>query len=79
MSAYSSQTRSLEIPEGLDGERVDVALARALGFSRTMIATAAENGKIFVNGKAVDKSARLTAGDMIEIEIVNEVDRAPRI
>ena len=79
MNAYSSQTRSLEIPEGLDGERVDVALARALGFSRTMIATAAENGMIFVNGKAVDKSARLTAGDLIEIEIVNEVDRAPRI
>lgn len=67
----SPQMRSLEIPEGLDGERVDSALARALGLSRTMVAQAAERGGIFVNGKPVDKSARLTAGDFIEIEIVN--------
>ncbi|MFM8254407.1 MAG: RluA family pseudouridine synthase [Actinomycetota bacterium] len=71
--------RTLEIPEGLDGERVDVALARALGFSRTMIATAAERGNILVNGKPVDKSARLGAGDLIEIEIVQEVDRGAKI
>ena len=71
--------RSLEIPEGLDGERVDVALARALGFSRTMIAHAAESGAIFVNGKPVDKSARLAAGDFIEIEIVQESARGPKI
>ena len=75
----SSQTRSLEIPEGLDGERVDVALARALGFSRTMIANAAEQGLIYVNGRVVDKSARLAAGDMIEIEIVQDVERGPKI
>ena len=73
------QIRTLEIPEGLDGERVDVALARALGFSRTMIASAAEHGMIYVNGKVVDKSARLAAGDMIEIEITQNVDRGPRI
>ena len=71
--------RTLEIPEGLDGERVDVALARALGFSRTMIATAAERGNILVNGKPVDKSARLAAGDLIEIEIVQEAARGPKI
>lgn len=75
----TKQIRTLEIPEGLDGERVDVALARALGFSRTMIAAAAERGGIFVNGKQVDKSARLAAGDLIEIEIVQNVDRGPNI
>lgn len=78
-SSESKQFRSLEIPEGLDGERVDVALARALGFSRTMIATAAENGGITVNGKQVDKSARLTAGDVIEIEIFQQPVRGPNI
>jgi len=65
----------LEIPEGLDGERVDAALARALGLSRTMVAAAAERGGIFVNGKRVDKSARLAAGDLIEIEIIQESAR----
>ena len=65
----------MEIPEGLDGERVDAALARALGLSRTMVAAAAERGGIFVNGKRVDKSARLAAGDLIEIEIIQEGSR----
>ena len=65
----------MEIPEGLDGERVDAALARALGLSRTMVAAAAERGGIFVNGKRVDKSARLAAGDLIEIEIIQESAR----
>jgi 23S rRNA pseudouridine1911/1915/1917 synthase len=71
----SAHTRTLEIPEGLDGERVDAALARALGLSRTMVAAAAERGGIFVNGKRVDKSARLAAGDLIEIEIIQESAR----
>ncbi|NBR94275.1 MAG: RluA family pseudouridine synthase [Actinobacteria bacterium] len=71
----STHTRTLEIPEGLDGERVDAALARALGLSRTMVAAAAERGGIFVNGKRVDKSARLAAGDLIEIEIIQESSR----
>ena len=78
MSA-THQVRTLEIPEGLDGERVDVALARALGFSRTMIASAADRGAIHVNGKQVDKSARLSAGDVIDIEIIHDAARGPSI
>ena len=70
-----STNRTLEVPEGLDGERVDAALARALGFSRTMIAAAAERGGILVNGKQVDKSARLSAGDVVDIEIINDTNR----
>ena len=74
-----TQTRTLEIPEGLDGERVDAALARALGLSRTMVAAAAERGAIFVNGKRVDKSARLAAGDVIDIDIVQESGRVAEL
>lgn len=70
-----SINRTLEVPEGLDGERVDVALARTLGFSRTMIATAAERGGILVNGKQVDKSARVSAGDRIDVEIIQDSNR----
>lgn len=73
------QSRTLEIPEGLDGERVDAALARALGLSRTMVAAAAERGDIFVNGKRVDKSARLAAGDVIEIDILQETGRVAEL
>ena len=74
-----SQIRTLEIPEGLDGERVDAALARALGLSRTMVAGAAERGAIFVNGKQVDKSARLSAGDLIEIELIHDDNKGVQV
>jgi 23S rRNA pseudouridine1911/1915/1917 synthase len=40
-----------------------------------MIATAAERGAILVNGKAVDKSARISAGDVINIEIIQDTGR----
>lgn len=30
-----SEVKSLFVPEGLEGERVDAAIARLLGFSRT--------------------------------------------
>lgn len=74
-----SQIRTLEIPEGLDGERVDAALARALGLSRTMVAGAAERGAIFVNGKQVDKSERLSAGDLIEIELIRDDSKGVQV
>ena len=74
-----SQIRTLEIPEGLDGERVDAALARALGLSRTMVAGAAERGAIFVNGKQVDKSERLSAGDFIEIELIRDDSKGVQV
>jgi 23S rRNA pseudouridine1911/1915/1917 synthase len=59
--------RSLEIPEGLDGERLDVALSRFLGLSRTKVAELADRGLITVNGEQVAKSQRLTVGDSVEI------------
>lgn len=73
------QLRTLEIPEGLDGERVDAALARALGLSRTVVAAAAERGAIFLNGKQVDKSARLAAGDLIEIELLQDSTKGAQV
>ena len=37
-------TRGLPVPGGLDGVRVDAALAKLLGFSRTFAAEVAESG-----------------------------------
>lgn len=59
--------RSLTIPEGVDGERVDSALTRVLGLSRTTIARLLETGEVTSYGKPMQKSERVLAGQMIEI------------
>ncbi|MFC5908344.1 RluA family pseudouridine synthase [Streptacidiphilus monticola] len=63
------QYRSLPVPDGLEGERVDAALARMFGFSRTKAAELAAEGKVTVDGSAVGKSERVTAGAWLEVEI----------
>lgn len=59
--------RTLEIPEGIDGERVDSALTRMLGLSRTTIAGLVEAGEVTSHGRAMAKSERVVAGQPIEI------------
>ena len=61
--------RSLPVPEGLEGERVDAALARLFGLSRTKAADLAEDGRVLVDGTAVGKSSRVTAGSWLEVEL----------
>jgi 23S rRNA pseudouridine1911/1915/1917 synthase len=60
-------TRSLLVPEGLDGERVDVALSRALGLSRTAAAQIAEDGGVEQDGAPVGKSDRVLAGSRLDV------------
>ena len=54
--------RSLPVPDGLEGTRVDAALAKMLGFSRTFAAEVAESGGVSVDGRVVGKSDRLSGG-----------------
>lgn len=61
-------TRSLPVPDGLAGERVDAALAKLLGLSRTFTAEIAESGGVRVDDRTVGKSDRLTAGAWLEVE-----------
>ena len=61
------EQRSLPVPDGLAGERVDAGIARLLGFSRTLAAEVAEAGGVIVDGVAVGKSDRLRAGAWIEV------------
>jgi len=65
-------TRSMAVPEGLAGMRIDAGLARLLGLSRTVAATLAEQGGVEVDGVAVGKSDRLTAGAWLEVELPEE-------
>ncbi|WP_407699339.1 RluA family pseudouridine synthase [Streptomyces alkaliphilus] len=63
------ETRTLPVPEGLEGERVDAALARMLGFSRTKAAELAAEGKVRLDGTEVGKSERVTGGSWLEVEM----------
>jgi 23S rRNA pseudouridine1911/1915/1917 synthase len=62
-----TEYRSLPVPEGLAGERVDAGLAKLLGLSRTFAAEIAEAGGVEVDGRPVGKSDRLTAGSSLEV------------
>lgn len=64
-----TQSRTVLVPEGLAGERVDAALARLLGLSRTAAADLAAAGEVSVNGTVVGKSARVADGDLLDVTI----------
>ena len=49
------ESRSLPVPDGLDGTRVDAALAKMLGFSRTFAADVAEAGGVEMDGRVLDE------------------------
>ncbi|WP_309066336.1 RluA family pseudouridine synthase [Microbacterium sp.] len=59
--------RTLPVPDGLDGTRVDAALAKMLGFSRTFAAEVAEAGGVSLDGVVLGKSDRLRAGGWLEV------------
>ncbi len=61
--------RTLPVPDGLAGERVDAGLARLLGLSRTRAAEVVEAGGVMLDGRLVGKSDRLAGGGWLEVEI----------
>ena len=62
-----TEQRSLPVPDGLAGERVDSALAKLLGFSRSFAAEVAEAGGVVLDGRVIGKSERLSAGGWLEV------------
>jgi len=64
-----SEVRSLPVPEGLEGERVDAALARLFGLSRTKAADLAAAGAVSVDARVVGKSDRVHAGAWLEVSL----------
>nr|WP_240896552.1 RluA family pseudouridine synthase [Kineococcus vitellinus] len=61
--------RSLPVPDGLEGERVDAALSRLLGLSRTRAAELAAEGLVVIDGAPAGKSDRVRAGSWLEVEV----------
>jgi 23S rRNA pseudouridine1911/1915/1917 synthase len=65
----SAGERLVYVPEGLDGERLDAALARMFGFSRTGAAELIAAGDVLVDGKPAMKSDRVTAGAELAVTL----------
>lgn len=61
------EVRSLPVPEGLSGMRVDAALSKLLGLSRTQAAELAQAGDVTVDGAPVGKSDKLSDGSWLEV------------
>ncbi|GAA1911845.1 RluA family pseudouridine synthase [Nocardioides lentus] len=69
-----SELRVVSVPEGLAGERVDAAMARMFGLSRSRSAELVAEGLVLVDGAGVAKSDRVTPGSMLEVTIPEETD-----
>ena len=67
--AATGDRRSLAVPEGLEGERLDAALARLFGFSRTRAAELVADGSVLVDGSPAHKSDRVQAGAWLDVVI----------
>ncbi len=69
-----SDLRTLLVPEGLAGERVDAGIARLFGLSRTRAAELAGMGLVHLDGSGASKSDRLSPGAVLEVEIPSLAD-----
>jgi 23S rRNA pseudouridine1911/1915/1917 synthase len=61
--------RSLPVPDGLEGERLDAALARLFGLSRTKAAELVTAGSVTVDGARGAKSDRVSGGAWLEVDM----------
>jgi 23S rRNA pseudouridine1911/1915/1917 synthase len=69
------ERRSLPVPDGLDGTRLDQAIARLFGLSRTVAAAILEAGDVSVDGLARPKSERVRAGAWLEVTLPSPPDQ----
>jgi 23S rRNA pseudouridine1911/1915/1917 synthase len=67
-----AEHRVVLIPDGLEGERVDAAVARMLGLSRSRTADLIARGHVVLDGSVVAKSDRVLGGAMLEVELDSE-------
>ena len=64
-----ADVRSLPVPDGLEGERLDAALARLFGLSRTKAVELVTAGRVSLDGATAAKSDRVRAGAWLEVEL----------
>jgi len=68
------EQRTVTVPDGLAGERVDAAIARMFGLSRTRAADLIRAGHVSVDGTPPAKSDRVEPGAMLDVSIPAAVD-----
>jgi 23S rRNA pseudouridine1911/1915/1917 synthase len=61
--------RLLPVPDGLAGERLDIALTRLLGLSRTRAADLVAAGAVLIDGQVGQKSDRLLPGSLLAVDL----------
>ncbi len=64
-----STVRRLPLPEGLEGTRVDAAVSRLFGVSRTTAVDLIEAGAVLLDGAPPAKSRRVVAGEEIQVTL----------
>jgi 23S rRNA pseudouridine1911/1915/1917 synthase len=64
-----TQHRSLPVPEGLDGMRLDAAISRLFGLSRTAAADLVAAGGASLDGRRSLKSERVTSGAVLDVDL----------
>jgi 23S rRNA pseudouridine1911/1915/1917 synthase len=64
-----TQHRSVPVPEGLDGLRLDAAISRLFGVSRTAAAQIVSAGGASLDGVPSVKSDRVTAGATLDVDL----------
>jgi len=62
-------SRALPVPDGLDGMRLDQAISRLFGLSRTAAAELVEAGDAAVDGIPRPKSDKVAAGSWLEVRL----------
>ncbi|HVY11616.1 MAG TPA: RluA family pseudouridine synthase [Mycobacteriales bacterium] len=68
-----TEVRRLPLPEGLEGSRVDAAVSRMFGLSRTAAAELVTSGAVLLEGRTPAKSDRVSAGEWIEVSLPEPV------
>jgi 23S rRNA pseudouridine1911/1915/1917 synthase len=61
--------RRVPVPDGLEGERLDAALARMFGLSRAKAADLIADGQVLVEGEPAAKSHRVVAGSWLDVTL----------
>jgi 23S rRNA pseudouridine1911/1915/1917 synthase len=75
----TSAERFVLVPDGLDGERLDAALARMFGLSRSRAAELIGAGQVLLDGQPAAKSDRVLAGSPLWVTLPPpEAEPAPK-
>jgi len=62
------------VAEEYAGTRADAGLAGLMGISRSLAATLIAEGNVLSKGKALGKSAKLVAGDVLQVSLPERRD-----